>query len=201
MLTPAHFAAGGAIAAKMPARLKWLALPVAIGSHYVLDAIPHYEQWKLMQKLFDVPPALVYWPWVGPWAFAFIVLLAWVAYRAWHSDNRKWWIYVAICGVAAGLPDAPNRVLPKKHPLRQFHNAMHAHHDWGTALHRDMTGIDIIEAAKNNAVSVWFYLGTGAAMLVEIAIFALGVHVIAVAAKITDKTQQSRAGPNGTDQE
>ncbi|MFP3905213.1 MAG: hypothetical protein ACLFWB_13285 [Armatimonadota bacterium] len=201
MLTPAHFAAGGAIAAKMPARLKWLALPVAFGSHYVLDAIPHYEQWKLMGRVLQLPVGMVYWPWVGPWSLAFIVLLGWVTYRAWRSNSRKWWIYVAVCGIAAGLPDAPNRVLPKQHPLKKFHNAMHAHHNWGVALQKNMTGTSVMEATRNNNISAWFYMGIAAAMIVEITVFVLGVRIIALAGNRIDKTQQSRAGPPDPGQE
>ncbi len=42
MLTTPHAVVGAAIGALIPS--PWLAVPVAVGSHFVLDSIPHWQE-------------------------------------------------------------------------------------------------------------------------------------------------------------
>lgn len=201
MLSPAHFAVGGAIGARIPPGLKWLALPAAIGSHYVLDAIPHFEHADVLGQVLHIPEATLHWSWVVPWMVVFAGTIAWILHRAVKCPHWKWWAFVVLCGALAAAPDIPSRTMSRQHPLRRFHNAMHAHHDWATTLQKAMAKESIRTAMEHDRVSGWFYFGIAAEVLVEVIVFALGMSVIFNAGRGIDESHPTRAGPTEAEEE
>jgi hypothetical protein len=177
MLSPAHFAVGGAIGAAV--RPRWLAPPVALASHYLLDAIPHFERLGTLADAFDIPPWTLIWAWQGPWVMAGAAILAWMVWQAARSGRWGWWGFVIACGVVAALPDVGKIALAPTHPANLVHEAMHTQSDWGFALHRWLVHHGEFFNPREIVTSPVAYIGFLAEIAVEVGLFWLGWRVVA----------------------
>jgi hypothetical protein len=100
MLGATHLIAGAAVYSTV--RWKPLGLAAALASHYVLDAIPHYElmmRWNLL---------------LGGAAGLFLLFLTW--------QKKDPWLLVA--GILGGYPDF-NWLLRLSDTMDRFHNRVH----------------------------------------------------------------------------
>ncbi len=93
MLTTPHAAAGAAIAALIPNPIG--ALPLALASHYALDAIPHWQE--------TLPPYTPTWKtWVRMPIDLALALAVTAMIAVWNPDSA---VLVWACAFAANLPD------------------------------------------------------------------------------------------------
>ena len=89
-MTPlTHAAVGAALYGKLRARrlTKILAFPLAFVSHYLLDAIPHFEQVEILNKYRE-----------SHFIFIGLALVGVaVAGLIWHRNRDVGWIWLGIC--------------------------------------------------------------------------------------------------------
>jgi hypothetical protein len=187
-------------------RLAWvLAFPLAFASHYLLDAIPHFE---------DLGPLLQFR--YSPWVFLGLALvgsgLAGYLYRRNRQAGLLWLMLCGGIGLAA-IPDPLARILAAlallgyvAYRTRQavavgyllagilaiaadwmprswtsavaFHNRMHAHLDWGTALYikYEPSPVPVLSWA-DRVENPYFLAGYGLEILVEALIFLAAFSV------------------------
>ena len=177
MLPPAHFAIGAAIGATV--RPRWLAPPLALASHYLLDSIPHFEQLRVLAGAFDVNARLLMALWYGPWVIAGGAMLGWMIWRAMGSACWGWWVFVCSFGVLGVLPDLICVILPASHPLNLIHEAMHTQSDWGFSLHRWLVCEGEFFDTRQIATSPVAHAGFLAEIGLEIALFWAGWQIVA----------------------
>lgn len=125
MTSVTHMAAGMAMTQLVPNPL--ISLPLALSSHFILDAIPHNDyiylyfgqNWQRMHEsgLANVLNG---------------VALGLCVYLAFHTLNP----FLALTGAFLGvLPDVASALLKRyqrvRNPFFRFHNALHSTSDWG----------------------------------------------------------------------
>lgn len=198
MLPPAHFAVGAAIGATVKPR--WLAVPLAFGSHFLMDAIPHLENFGVLCRAYHCPMILLWKVWGIPWVIIGGLLLGWMIREA--VATRAWgiWAFIAMCGFLAASPDLCKMMLPRTNILNVAHSAMHAHHDWGLSLHRALVGggnlaIDLIPR------SIPAYAGFLAEISVEFGAFWAGWRYLTVRAREVRAMAEVRAGEDAAIEE
>lgn len=97
MTAPNHAITGALIGLSIPTL--WIAIPLAIASHFVLDALPHYDvpgetdEGRINSKQF------VYVQLLGGFMLCLLLVMAlWV----FHPEH---WLGAAVCAFAAASPD------------------------------------------------------------------------------------------------
>jgi len=123
-----HAVVGGLIAVAIPN--PWIAIPLALASHFALDSLPHFGTKKIKDflKVFSVDCLLV--------IIFFLVLLL---------GRPEHWGLIAVCGFVSMSPDfmwAPNAFrtvlgVPRKklNAFSRFHkNIQWGERDWGLII-------------------------------------------------------------------
>lgn len=177
MLSPAHFAVGAAIGATV--RPRWLAPPLALASHYLLDAIPHFERLGALANAFGIAKWKFALAWQGPWIVAGVALLVWMICQAAGSGRWASWGFLMACGALAVLPDLGKFLLAASHPVNLVHEAMHTQTDWGLSLHRWLVHHGKFFDVREVVTSPVAYIGFLAEIAVEVGLFWLGWRVLA----------------------
>ena len=189
MTAPAHLAVGAAICSRV--RRPWLGLALAFGAHFLLDAIPHFEQAHLVGEAIGLPGRYV-WAAFGATTFGaltLVVLLLARRFRARPAHPRL--RYLIAGGLLSDLPDCLKYLGGAESWFGRFHSAFHAQPYWGTALYRLFAEppVPATRPIPDEVLihSPWAWAG----WLLMIA-FELAVTIIAAAVALTPPSGRSR---------
>ena len=175
-----------------------LALPLAFISHYVLDAIPHFEGVKVVQEyksdllliacvgLVGIVAGvvlmkfnrdagrilLVFSLWAGTRAYTFSwlrVVTAALAVGYMVYATRRWLpVAYLLVGMAAISPD----LIPRSfYTMSAVHNSFHYHTDVGTYLYNTFVGTDLPSLGLERLYNPYFVAGYLIEILGEVILF------------------------------
>jgi len=149
MLETPHVAVGAAIAAKIPN--PFIAIPLAFASHFVLDAVPHWNPHIVREtRKYGVPTKKSFMIIVIDSTLA-LVLGSFIAYQALPDTTHA--ITILAASFASVLPDlieAPYFFLKTRVNLVKswvdFHRSLQTHSDtiWGVLTQLTMIGAAIL---------------------------------------------------------
>lgn len=208
-MTPlTHAAAGIVIYQKLRSRFPrygWaLALPLAFASHYLLDAIPHFEDVGSMKSPGRVPiflglgligavfalflrrwnreAALIWlllslWIGVGSYSYPLLRVLTAVlglVYFAWKSKQRA-----AVGYLAGGMLATVADLIPLSiSRMEKFHDAIHYQTGWGQRLYLFFSESPVSLRWRERMQNPYFLAGYGLELLVEGVIFFGALYLL-----------------------
>lgn len=181
-----------------------LAFPLAFASHYLLDAIPHFEGGGPLLRI-------RYSPWVFPALAGIGSVLSWYLYRRNRQAALLWlalcgWVgmagisiplvrvaatlallgYIAYrtrqahavgYGLAGVLAIAADMIPQTWSAAVAFHDRMHSRVDWGTYLYREFQSSPVPANWLSRLQDPYFLVGYGLEVLVEGLIFLAAFSV------------------------
>ena len=208
-MTPlTHAAAGTVIYQKLRSRFPrygWtLALPLAFASHFLLDAIPHFEDVGLMKSPGRVPIflglgligagfALLLRRWNREVALIWLLLSLWIgvgsysypllrvltaslglAYIVWKSKQWNSVGYLA-GGMLATVADLVPLTISR---MEQVHDAIHYRTGWGERLYLFFSESPVSLSWRERVQNPYFLAGYGLELLVEGVIFFGALYLL-----------------------
>jgi hypothetical protein len=217
-MTPlTHAAVGTALYEKLRAHptLKYMVFPLAFLSHYLLDAVPHFEEFGPLFKyrdtiwiflglgLLGLLFAGLIWSWNRDAARVWLLLCLWIGLGVYGPVLWRVLSAILIVGAAA----ATRRMRPRLgylvagmlalsadffpsnwRTMRALHDTIHYHTDWGTILYRRFAGTPDPASWHVRAANPYFLGGWALEILVEACVF-FGALWILVRGSIAETKQ------------
>jgi len=222
-MTPlTHAAVGTAICQKLH-RVHWgwvIAFPLAVLSHYLLDAIPHFEKTgplgdakenlviTLGLGLVGTALALLLMRWKSDAGRVWLVLFLWVGLGTYSFS--LWRIFTAALGMAyvgwknkhwsamgyvlAGILAVAPDVMPANFTLMaELHDHAHYHTDWATRIFDAFSHQPFPETRREKLHNPYILLGYALELLVECLIF-LGAVILFFRENVAEENTNRKEG-------
>ena len=222
-MTPLTHAAVATVIYQKLRRVEWgwaIAFPLGFASHYILDAIPHFEKTGplgnpqeplgiiLVLGLIGAGLALLLMRWNRDAGRIWLVLFLWIGVARYSFS--LWRILTATLGLAyvawktkersavgcvlAGMLAVAPDLMPASFTLMtKLHDHVHYHIDWATRIHSMFSHQPIPENWRVQLHDPYLFLGYTLEMLVEGLIF-LGALILFFGENSAWKTKSRKAG-------